>query len=288
MQLAAAEPFLTPPDLRPLAQATLSTIATVGFGAVSSLMALLGPSGLTADILETWVRAGFLHMGTVELEPLTGRDVPYVALTTRGAHELNQTRFPQVEGMSPQRLKRSSQKRSHDVAVGEVALAVLALADLGKIELMGLETDDKKFVTSAVLGGAAAAGAPKRIPLQADVYLVVQTPRGPSSVLVEVDRGTISVKKMAEKYAGYLAWKRDGGPERDFGVKALRVLTVVPDARRLEKLHAAALGANADLPSRFLLFMRQADATAREPERLTGPVCRTLGEAALHVPLFAS
>ncbi len=284
--LAAAEPLLTPPDLRPLAQAALSTIATVGFAAVSSLMALLGSSGLTTELLETWARAGFLHMGTVELEPLSGKQVPYVALTTKGARELNATRIPQVEGVSPARLKRSSQKRAHDVAVGEVALAVLALADAKKIELAGLETDDKKFATSVVLAGAGAP--PTRIALQADCYLVSKTPRGPSALLVEVDRGTISVKKMAEKYAGYLHWRREAGPERDFGLRALRVLTVVPDDRRLEKLHEAALLANGRRPSRFILFMRQADATAHEPARLLEPVCKELGGGSGHVPLFAS
>jgi hypothetical protein len=103
---------------------------------------------------------------------------------------------------------------------------------------------------------------------------------------VEEDRGTVSVERMAERFKAYLAWRRIGGPERDFAIKAMRVVTIVPDYRRLSKLTAAAMGANDDRPSGFLLFMRQDDVRPAEPERLMGPVAHRVGDQDQAIPLF--
>jgi hypothetical protein len=284
--LVATEPLLATPDLRPLAEEVFTAVARSRFASIESLLAFAGPSGLNEDLVETWLRTGLLHLGVAVTDPIVGTQVRYVALTTFGASELSRTGAGHVEGISAARLRRSSQKRAHDVAIGDFALTILALARDGHVDLLGLETDDKKFGTSVVL--AALGAAPRRIALQADLYLALRRPSGSAGLLVEIDRGTISVEKMEDKYRGYLAWWRTGGPLRDFGQKAMRVLTVVPDDRRLLKLHAAALVANEGKRSGFLIFMKEADVTPKDPQRLAEPVVRPLGSDEPLIPLFAT
>ena len=282
--LVATEPLLAPPELRPLAEEVFTAVARARFASIPSLLAFAGPSGLTGDLLEDWIRAGLLHLGVAVTDPIAGTEVRYVALTKMGARELSRISLGHVEGISAARLKRSSQKRALDVAVCDFALTVLALQRDHGLDLLGLETDDKKFATSVVL--AEPGEEPRRIALQADLYLAGRRPLGPSGLLVEIDRGTIAPRTMGQKYRGYLAWWRGGGPVRDFGLQAMRVLTVVPDLRRLEKLHAAALEANEGKRCGFLIFMTETDVTPRDPRRLAEPVVRPLGEDVDRIPLF--
>jgi hypothetical protein len=283
---AAAEPLAVPPDLRALAMEAFAAIATARFASLDSLLAFAGPFGLTMPLVDQWIRAGYLHFGTVPADGMGAPEVGYVALTPSGARELAHARGSHVVGINTARMKRSSQKRRHDVAVGDLALAVLALARTGRVALRGIETDEKKLAASVLL--AEPGRAPERVALQADALIVADDDRGPVGLLVEVDRGTIAVKRMAAKYAGYLAWRRAGGPERDFALRALRVLTLVPDLRRLRALHAAALAANGGRRSGFLLFGLEGDATPVAAERLLGPVAVVLGDDASRVPVLPS
>lgn len=63
---------------------------------------------------------------------------------------------------------------------------------------------------------------------------------------VEVDRGTESLRVFQDKVRRYLAYFVEGGHERDYGTSAFRVLTVVPDERRLTRLLAASAEAGAN------------------------------------------
>jgi hypothetical protein len=182
-------------------------------------------------------------------------------------------------------LGRPSQKRGHDVCVGELALAVLTLARDGQIDLVGVECDDKRLSFGVTFSEPGAA--PEQLTLRPDAYIVARSILGDIGFLVEVDRGTVSAKTMARRYHGYLAWQRDHGPVRDFGIKALRVLTVVPTEARLKALHDAALAANHDKPSGFLLFALQDQLTVCTAEWWLGPVAHALGTLPQHrVPLL--
>ncbi|MFO0590494.1 MAG: replication-relaxation family protein [Polyangiaceae bacterium] len=287
MRLAATEAFFAPPELRRLAETVFRALATVRFARRTSLLAVFGPEGLTPDLVDGWVQAGLVHEARVLPVALASETVPYLALTSAGARALTMATGVLASGLSAARMKRSSQKRAHDLAVGEFGLTVTALARAQEIDLLGVQFDDKRLATSIVL--RVPGQGPKRVALQADGYVLVRGPRGPVGLLVEVDRGTTSPLRLAEKYHGYLAWKTEGGPERDFAVRAMRVVTLVPDERRLEKLHAAALIANLDKRSGFLLFACDADVRPTECLRLLAPIARSLGgDDAMRVPLFPS
>ncbi len=272
-------------DAHAAAVTVLTTLGRGRFAAVDSLLAYARPLGITVADLDRWTEAGLVRRGAVRCDPIAGADVPYVVLTTRGARALAEATSRPVEGVSPAALRRSSQKRAHDLAVADLGLAALALGRSGQIDLLGVELDDRKLATAATV--TATGHAPRRVPLQADALVMTHGPRGPVALLVEVDRGTTSVAKMRDKYAAYLAWRRDGGPERDFSVRALRVLTVAPDGKRSRRLHDAALDANGGKRSGFLLFAEQADVSPGEPERLLTPIAKPLdGASDTRVPIL--
>jgi len=275
MRLLATAPLSTPRELRALAENVLTAISRCRFVSVGSLMAFGGPQGLTIEVLDMWCRAGLVHRGSVQPDPLRVDKVEYMALTSSGARALYAATGRRVEGITAARLKRSSQKRMHDVLVGEVALAVIALGKDSLVDLVGVETDDRKLAHAVHI--AEVGQEPDRIVLQPDALIVTHGPLGKEALLVEVDRGTTAPKRMGTRYKGYLAWQRELGPARDFGIKALRILTLVPSEARLEKLHAAALDANGGKRSGFLLFALQDDLSVSTAERWLELAARPLG-----------
>jgi hypothetical protein len=138
-----------------------------------------------------------------------------------------------------------------------------------------VETDDRKLARAVHV--VDPGQEPERIVLQPDGLIVTKGPIGHEALLVEVDRSTTAPKRMQLRYKGYLAWQKARGPVNDFGIGALRVLTLVPSEARLEKLHAAALEANRGQRSGFLTFGLLDDFTVGTAERLLELVARPLG-----------
>jgi hypothetical protein len=273
MQLHATAPFFAAPDLQPLARQVCTVLGIVRFARDSRVLAYAGPLGLTPDMLETWIASGVLRRGLVHPDPTSSHCDPYLALGTTGARMLSEAAGLPVRGMSPAAMKRASQKRAHDVDVGDVCLAVLGLSQADQIRILGLEADPKKV--PVCLAALASKRGPERIALQPDAYVLSEGPHGPAALLIEVDRGTISLARMARKYASYLAWKEFGGPERDLAIRGVRVLTIAPTERRALALHTAALAGNHGKRSGFLLFATQRDVL--EPGGLLAPCARPLG-----------
>lgn len=283
MPIAAAEPLMTPPDLRPLAEDVFVALADAGFASEDALLAYAGPLGLTKDLLDGWVGAGLLHRRSCSADDVNRTEITYVCLAPKGARELAFATARRATGIAPARLKRSSQKRRHDIAVGDVALAALALGRDDKIALLGVTTDESKLSVSALIDSPKGL---HRLAMAADLYIATDTSHGLVGLLVEVDRGTVATATMAKKYRGYLAWRRNGGPARDFGTKALRVLTIAPDARRLARLEAVAREANHERPTGFLAFLDAEHARPEHAHRLLDGVAHAIGRED-RVPVFS-
>jgi len=219
MPLVAATPLLVEPNDRALAEYALRVLAQCGFVTRGSFLAAIGPAGLLPQQIDDWVRGGLIFESKVRLDPLATQEAAYLTLTRAGARALAAATGVRVEARTPAMLRRPSQKRGHDVCVGELGLAVLTLARDRAIDLVGVECDDKKLAFAVTL--VEPGQAPEQLTLRPDAYLVARSAMGSVGFLVEVDRGTISPKTMARRYRAYLAWQRDSGPVRDFGVKAL-------------------------------------------------------------------
>jgi len=275
MPLHATTPLNVDPDERSVATYALSVLARCRYVTQASFMAAMGPLGMGRDLVDDWVKSDIVFQGTVRLDHLKSDESTYLALTRRGAQALAAATGIHVEGRSLPQLKRPCQKRGHDVCTGELALSVMTLAKDGFVDLVGVETDDKKLAFSTIIDEPDAA--PEHVTLRPDAMIAVKSVYGAVAYLIETDRGTVQLKTMMRRYRAYLAWSKDGGPFRDFSIKALRVLTVASSDVRMKALMAAALEANHAKPSGFLVFALQDELVISTCEWWLGPVARALG-----------
>jgi len=278
-----ATPLAVARDFERHAIAALHALDLARFAPESDLLAAFAPEGLTTGTIDTWAAAGLVHRGRVVTDTVTATEATYLALTTAGARSLATVSGKASTGIRPSSLRRSPQTRAHEVAKGAAVLAFLALEREGRVSLVGIQADDKKLATSVFVKSTKGA---ERVGLQPDLLVVIRRERGNVALLVEVDRGTVSVRRMTAKYVAYTAWKAAGGPERDLGLRAVRIVTVVPNERRLTRLHDAALTATCGKRSGFFLFALQARFSAGAASVLLEPVARVTAPGdADHVPL---
>jgi len=158
---------------------------------------------------------------------------------------------------------------AHELAVTEVGIVLETLHAKNAIVLRRWETSREKIAASVML---YAQRRLDRVPLVADGYAVIERNGILDGFLVECDRGTVSVARMQRKFAGYLAWSREGGPEKRFGIRRLRVLVIVPNEARLARLRDAAVEATGG--TGLIWFAVQADVAVTAPERFLGAVWR--------------
>lgn len=182
-----------------------------------------------------WEQAGFILRK--EFPSLDGRMRVVIALARRGAEAL--ARETGVETKSIPYLTPSSCTRSlftleHALAISELGVVLERLNETEPgFTLTHWETAPQKLAASVFLP------TPKgrvRVPLVADAHFSASYHGEHSSFLVEMDRGTIDLKRMKQKLAGYLHWWREGGPEERFGTRNLRLLILVPNEKRRENL----------------------------------------------------
>jgi hypothetical protein len=286
--LVATNPLFAQLGDLPTAEFALATLGRVRYLSVASLLALVGPRGehRVPELIEDWVKAGLVHRGRVLRNGALGDVVDYLALTSKGARAVEDVTGQVAQGLAPARLRREGRKTNHDLSVGEVAAAFLALAEEKRIDLGGVEVDDKKIATSVLV--AKPGAVPDRVALQPDALVMVNSAAGPTVLLVEVDKGTTGLEpKLLRKFEGYLEWQRQGLVS-DYNVRSLRVLTLAPSERRLTRLHDTALKANGGKRSGFLLFGLLEDVTVANAERVFGPSARQLGSEPNHrVPIVS-
>lgn len=162
-------------------------------------------------------------------------------------------------------VRRSPFTVAHDVLRNDVGLVLTLLERRGALTLLQWETSHTKLADAEWL---VVRNRPVRVPLVADALAVVDLGAGETSLLFEIDRGTVSAKRMSLRYRAYQAWWQAGGPLRRFGSKRLRVLTLVPDEARRERLRSAALAATGGRGSGLFWFAVQSVADVDNPERL--------------------
>ena len=223
----------------PVPARVLGLLATLRFITVDDLMLV----NITAEDINTLVDAGLVFRFRLQRRLTQVEPVEVLALRRDGRHEL--ARLLDVDSGSISYSTRSSCDRSamfmdHHLAVSRFGLLLAqTLVRAGTpARLLSWETDPDRLADSAhVLNDPRLLG---RQPLVADALAVVQGPGSVEGLLVEIDRGTERPGYMAKKYAGYLAWWKDGGPMKRFDVRALRLLTIAPDKKRIERLRDAA------------------------------------------------
>ena len=187
------------------------------------------------------------------------------ALAARGAKLL-----AELTGNDPPTVARArgTSMVSHELLKNDLACVLTLLDAEGALKLLRWETA-RDALADAV--HVAHGSKVERIPLVADALAVVDAGAGPTALLVEIDMSTVSTTRMRTKYAGYLAWFRGSGPERRFGTKSLRVLTIANHPSRMTRLReAAAEVAGSEAPG-FLWFATSEVLDVDEPSKLLAP-----------------
>lgn len=255
------EQFL--PDVPSAGLDVLQSLAVHHFLTPVQLTALLelsadetGPmlDGLAARRLIT----RFDATGTVGMP--TGSRV--VALTRRGAAVLGAATGERVRAPSPH---KSLFMLGHDLARNDLAVVLAMLSRRGAITLLRWETARTKLADAAWL---RTGGRALRVPLVPDALAVVREGGNLSALIVEIDRGTVSLERMATKFAGYHAWWRMDGPLRRFGISAVRILTLAPNVTRSLRLRQAAQQATGAKAGGLFWFGTQDCVDLTDPSRL--------------------
>lgn len=254
------QPPLLPPS-PPWLPELLAALGDHDCLALHQLAALLGRDAAeVAPVLDRLVRDRHVQA----LESAATRSKAYV-LAVRGARL-----YAELTGEEPISVgrTRSTAILDHDLFLNDLAVVLQLLDAEGRIKLLRWETSRDALADAVhVVRGKRT----ERVALVADGLAVIATPTGPTSLLAEIDMGTVSLSRMATKYAGYAAWWRAKGPERRFGLRSLRVLTIAKHEARMARLRAAAAEAGGSEAQGLFWFATADVLDADAPEKLLGP-----------------
>lgn len=210
----------------------LQALARLRFLNIEQLSAING--GQTPGII-AWEQFGLVLRK--DFPSLDGKMRVVVALARRGAEALARESGVEVKSipyLTPSSFTRSLFTLEHALAISELGVVLERLNETElDFALTYWETSPQKLAASVFLS------TPKgrvRVPLVADAKFSASYHGEASSFLVEMDRGTIDLKRMKQKLSGYLHWWREGGPEERFGTRNLRLLILVPTKKRRENL----------------------------------------------------
>ena len=224
---------------------------------------------------------------TLQIPVLKGRERTVWALARRGAEALALAQGSEVNTVPytiASRLTRSLFTLEHTLAVNQVGVVLEGLQTrLPDFRLRVWETTPQRIGTSILI---REPGNHLRVPLVADAFFGLTWQREHPWFLVEMDRGTVSLKRMRLKFQGYLHWWKDNGPKKRFGVRDLRLLVLCPNERRLLRLRDAVRDGGVSFGRGFIWFAVQDVADLSRPERFLETHWRKASRPQLDYPLF--
>lgn len=253
----------------------LRALATYRFLTVAQLAALVDvPIVEVTPIVEALTARGILLV----LEPVhraleTGR-APAYALTRAGARLLAQAGSAPVA--VPDR-RKSLLMLTHDLARNTLGVVLHVLARRGQLSLLRFEMARARIADAVQV---LVRGRVVRVPLVADAYAVLGPAEHPTALLVEVDRGTVSARRMREKFLGYYRWWYEHGPLRRFGLQSLRIATIASTTTRMRRLRELAREATAGRAPGLFWFGTESLVSLDAPETLLAPMWTTAGDEA--------
>lgn len=253
----------------------LRGIATYRFLTVAQLAALVDvPVAEVTPLVETLTARGILLvLEPVHQAPETERSPAY-ALTRAGARLLALRGAARVE--VPDR-RKSLLTLAHDLARNTLGVVLHVLARRGQLTLLRFEMARARIADAVQV---LVRGRVVRIPLVADAYVVLGPAEHPTALLVEVDRGTVSAKRMREKFLGYYRWWYEHGPLRRFGLQSLRIATIASTTARMQRLRELARAATGGRAPGLFWFGTESLVSLDAPETLLAPTWTTAGDEA--------
>lgn len=195
------------------------------------------------------------------------------ALAAKGAREIT----PRHNGMRPRHLTareaRSGLFLEHTLRRNDTRIALDLLQGVARsFALLGWQQNPDLVRSSAVVKVGMRSEA--RVPTVPDGVALVRAGDECHVLAIEIDMGTVPVERMWRRYRSYWKAWRLGSARLRYGPAPYRVLTLVPDNKRLASLRAAAIRApeRGSQGSRLFWFATLEHADITNPARLLGPV----------------
>ncbi len=194
---------------------------------------------------------GFLERKFVPV--IYGRSPTLYVLDRRGAELLRAERGYDELVWYPSSRELKSDFLEHTCAINDVRVAVTVAAREQGYDLFTWQSEADMKSDYDRVSLRTSSGKTQIMPIVPDSYFALATPRGRTHFFLEVDRGTETSERFKTKVRAFLAYYTSGGYERRFGTRSLRVLTVVPGARRLANLKAVTEAAGGERSFWFAL-----------------------------------
>lgn len=255
----------------------LDVLADYRFLSPAQASALMFRSPAAAsDRLRKLVQANLLTSVFMPVRPTDRSHISVYALAAQGARLI----APRYGGVRPRHLTareaRSGLFLEHTLKRNDLRIAFerLTLADRRFSLLSWAQVPDQVRAAAMVtLGGRREF----RIPMVPDGVATVRMNGACEVFAVEIDCGTVPVQRMWRRYRGYWKWWRTGGTAKRYGPVPYRVLTLAPDAKRLDALRKAAAQApeRGQQGSQLFWFALLSVCDLASPEGLLGPVWTT-------------
>lgn len=252
----------------------LDALADYRFLSIPQLGVLFFPSrGGAEGRLRRLYQAGLCVRVFLPARPYERMTHTIYALSARGAQLL----APRHEGVTPRflsgREQRSALFLDHTLRRNDVRICLerLGIED-ARTQLLSWKQKPEEVRASATIrvpGGRRQA----RVTLVPDGVATLYVRGRVHALVIEVDMGTVPVRRMETRYRGYWRWHRDGGGRRRFGAASVRVLTLTTTDTRLASLRRAATRApeHGGKGSALFWFAKLAAADIDLPETLISP-----------------
>ena len=181
-------------------------------------------------------RAGFLM--AQPLGPISAGGGTLVYTLGRKAAE---TLRPNFKGRLPNYMKESDRRSGafleHLLLRNDLRVVLELLDRDSQLQLLDFRHHAEQV---AVAASHQRQGQQQRHVSVADAYAAVLVAGQCFTFLIEIDRGTVPLARMSNRYATYQAWWSGGGASQRFGAAPLRVLTLTTTQVHMRNLAKAA------------------------------------------------
>jgi hypothetical protein len=256
----------------------LDALADYRFLSIPQLAVLFFPSRGSAERrLRELYQAGLAVRVFLPARPYDRVTHTIYAVSGKGAQLL----APRHDGIPPRwltgREQRSALFLDHTLRRNDVRICLEKIGtDDPRVQLLAWKQKPEQVQATATIRipGGKRQGGVRLVPDGvATLYVAGQV----HAFAIEVDMGTVPVRRMEARYRAYWRWHRDGGARARFGQAAVRVLTLTTTEARLASLRRAATRApeHGRAGSALFWFARLAVADIDLPETLLSPCWTT-------------
>ena len=181
-------------------------------------------------------------------------------LDERGA-EVLRSEFG-MDVRSPKKDKRLGVKfLEHTIDINTVRVAITVACREHGYEIANWHDDMTLSADYDRVSIPTSRGGSRTVPVTPDSYFSVRVPRGVTHFFLELDRGTMELRRFRRKIVTYLHYYASGGYERRYRTRSLRVLTVTTTQARLTNLKKTTREAGGHEPFYFTTLDQVAPGT---------------------------